>query len=347
MMYANKNIKRALTLMPDCHIGNLVVSLPAIVALQKYFQGLPHYFIVDAAFKELVETIVDPEYTLFYPRKQTNQGNFFSRCSAYVKFLLQVKQLRPDIAVDLEGGATSASLTKISGAGIRVSRANADRQSLYTVKVTLPSDKHKVYAYTGIAAAVGAEIDERPFRFYPEEKKKIKVNKTLAAAGITADRPIVSIHPGAGRLQKLWNISGFVEVVNWLTKQGCQVVFVGGPAEKERAAIIMEQLSGLVYNFVGKFSLGELLPLLERSAVFLGNDSGPMHMAAAMGTPVVAMFSYADDREWGPRSDNFVVLRGEDVCENCIKKKCRNPKCINTLSPEPVKEAIASYLYRE
>ena len=142
----------------------------------------------------------------------------------------------------------------------------------------------------------------------------------------------------------MWTINGFVDVAEWLSGKGCQVVFVGGPAEAERAEEIIALLSRKTYNYVGKLSLGELLALLEKSTVFLGNDSGPMHMAAAMGTAVVAMFSYADDREWAPRSDRFKVLRGQEWCQDCQGKKCQDPVCINTLSAQPVKEALASFL---
>ena len=345
MIYSkmNTDFRTALTLMPDCHIGNLVVSLPAIVALQKHFQDLQHYLVVDEAFKEIVEPLIDPEYTLFYPRKQTNNGSYFKRIAAYFNFILQVRRIKPDIVIDLEGGKTSAAITRISKAGVCVSRANADRKSLYSLLVPLPSGRHKVFAYTEIAAAVGAEIDQKPFRFYPDPGKKIKINKMLEDSGLIMGKPIVAIHPGAGRIQKLWTISGFVEVADWLSDQGFQVVFIGGPAEMTRTDQIMAQISGHVHNFVGKLSLGELLPLLERSKVFLGNDSGPMHMAAAMGTAVVAIFSYADEREWGPRSERFIVLRGQPVCATCINKQCRNPECINTLRPALVKKALSSF----
>ncbi len=344
MIDSDTDVQKVLTLMPDCHIGNLVISLPALVALRDYYQGIPHYFIIDSAFKEIVETLIDPAFTVFYPRREMDQSNFLTRSWMYLKFLREVQQLRPDIAIDLEGGSTSGVLARVSGANIRISHVHAGRPSMYTHQVQLTLTKHKVYDYTEIAAAVGAPIDEGMFRFFPEKEKQKKVDGILAEAGVDFAKPLVAIHPGAGRVQKLWNISGFVEVVDWLTLQGCQVVFVGGPDEVERAELVMEQLARPAISFAGKLSLGELFPLLVRSAVFLGNDSGPMHMAAAMGTPVVAMFSYADEHKWGPRADHFVVLRGQDVCTPCIKKKCSEPRCITSLSPDLVKEALASLL---
>ncbi|WP_373032994.1 glycosyltransferase family 9 protein [Sulfurovum sp.] len=344
MIDSKNDIGIVLTLMPDCHIGNLVVSLPALVALRDHYQNIPHYFIIDSAFKEIVETLIDPKYTLFYPRRAIRQGNIFKRAWIYVQFMRRVQKLNPDLVIDLEGGATSATIAKICGAKIRLSKKYPGRPSVYTHKAEMPEGKHKVFDYNAIAAATGASVSDEMFRFFPDSHKKEKVDFLLKQAGVDFAKPLVVIHPGAGRLQKLWTISGFVEVVDWLTLQGCQVVFVGGPAEVERAEEVIANLARPVFSFAGKLSLGELLPLLERSTVFLGNDSGPMHMAAAMGIPVVAMFSYADDLEWGPRSEHFVVLRGQDVCVPCVKKKCTDPRCINTLSPGLVKGALGSFL---
>ncbi len=343
-MIDTQHIKKVLTLMPDCHIGNLVVSLPALVALRDHFLDVPHYFVIDAAFKEIVETLLEPKYVLLYPRRKIHRGNVFSRAWAYCKFMRKIQQLSPDLAIDIEGGSTSATLTKISGAGIRLSKFRPGRPEVYTHKAKCPVEPHKVFDYAAIAEAAGATVNQEMFCFPSEKNKKGKVDRLLLEAGIEFTEQLVAIHPGAGRLQKLWPVSGFVEVVDWLTARGCKVVFVGGPAEVTRAEAIMARLARPAVSFAGLLSLGELFPLLERSSVFLGNDSGPMHMAAAVGTPVVAMFSYADDKEWGPRSDHFVVLRGQDVCVPCIKKKCTDPRCINRLEPEPVKAALASFL---
>ncbi len=84
--------------------------------------------------------------------------------------------------------------------------------------------------------------------------------------------------------------------------------------------------------------------MLKLSTAYLGNDSGPMHMAAAMGIPGVAMFSYAREAEWAPRSDGFEVLRGREICKLCIKKSCLDPVCINTLETAPVIEELAHIL---
>jgi ADP-heptose:LPS heptosyltransferase len=86
------------------------------------------------------------------------------------------------------------------------------------------------------------------------------------------------------------------------------------------------------------------MALLEMSSLFLGNDSGPMHLAAAMGAPVVALFGYGEENRWGPRCEKSVVLRGQERCKVCTKKECEDPVCINTLTPAAVKSAIDALL---
>lgn len=336
--------KKIIILMTDRHIGNLVVSLPALLALQNLYQGKPHLFVIDESFRDLVETVVDPANTLFYPRGSIKHGNPVSRGVAYFGFLRKLKKFAADLLIDLTGSRNSGVLSKGSAVKVRVARASAKRPALYTDFVELDDSTHKVHDYTDIAKAVGAKVDQALFRYAPEPRKLEQIEQKLAHSGFESDRPLVSIHIGAGRIQKLWNLSGFVEVTDWLTKQGCQVVFLGAPEEVLRAQAVIDELARPVLNLIGEISLGELLGLLKLSTAYLGNDSGPMHMAAAMGIPGVAMFSYAREAEWAPRSEAFEVLRGREICKVCIKKACLDPVCINTLETAPVIEKLASIL---
>jgi len=331
-----------LMLMTDRHIGNVVVSLPALQALQNKYQDIPHCFVIAEGFEELLERVIDPAHTLVYPRSKIKHGSPWRRARAYFGFLRKLKSMHVDLAIDLVGSRNSGVLCKASAAPVRLAADRAKRPALYTDWVTLNGDSHKVYDYTDIVAAAGAEIDERPFQFDPDPHKLAHLQDKLLAAGIDPNQPLVSIHIGAGRIQKLWNIDSFVEVTDWLSAQGCQVVLLGAPAEASRAQAVISQLQYPVLNLLGAISLGEVFALLKLSTAYLGNDSGPMHMAAAMGTPGVAMFSYARETEWGPRSDDFQVLRGQDICTVCIKKKCRDPVCITDLGTRSVMAALAA-----
>ncbi len=101
-------VNSVLTLMPDKHIGNLVVSLPAIDALIKHFQGKKFYLIIDNAYREIIESIINEEHVKFYPRKQFNTGSYLRRALSYIEFMRNIRRMQPDIAIDLQGGHTSA-----------------------------------------------------------------------------------------------------------------------------------------------------------------------------------------------------------------------------------------------
>jgi heptosyltransferase-3 len=333
--------------MPDKHMGNLVVSLPAIDALSKHFQGEKFYLIIDIAYKEIIESIINEEHIKFYPRKHLNTGSYPRRALSYIEFMHSIRRMQPDIAIDLQGGHTSSLITLFSGAASRVAGSFTNRPYAYNLKVNLLDGKHKVYSYMEIAAAVGAPISEKVYRLKSTEARRLSLENKMRNMGLVSEKPFVTIHPGAGRLQKLWTVSGFATIADWLAARDYQVVFVGGPGELDRTSEIISLLGHQTYNLVGILSLGELMALFEMSSLFLGNDSGPMHLAAAMGTPVVAIFGYADETRWGPRCDKAIVLRGQERCQDCSKKECLDPQCINTLSSEAVKHAIETLLQEE
>jgi len=339
-------VNTVLTLMPDKHMGNLVVSLPAIDALMKHFQGKEFYLVIDNAYSEIIESIISEEYVTFYPRKRFNTGSYLRRSLSYIEFMRTIRKMQPDIAVDLQGGRTSSFITLFSGASTRVASSFAKRPYAYNFKVNLSEGKHKTYSYSEIATALGATVSERAYQLQSTRTRRVSLENKLKNVGIVSERLIVTVHPGVGRLQKLWPVSGFATLADWLAAQEYQVVFFGGPDELERTREILSLLSHPTYNLVGTLSLGELMALFEVSSLFLGNDSGPMHLAAAMGTPIVALFGYADEARWGPRSEKSIVLRGQERCEDCSRKECQDPKCINTLSPDAVKSAIETLLQK-
>jgi len=337
-------VNTVLTLMPDKHIGNLVVSLPAIDALIKHFQGKEFYLIIDNAYREIIESMISEEYIKFYPRKQFNTGSYLRRALSYIVFMRDIRRVQPDIVIDLQGGRSSSIITLFSGAFTRVASSLTNRPYAYNVQIDLAEGKHKAYSYIEIAAAVGAPVSERVYRLQATRARRVSLENKLRNVGLVSERRIITVHPGVGRLQKLWPVSRFATIADWLAAKEYQVIFVGGPNELDRTTEIISLLIHQTYNLVGILSLGELMALFEMSSLFLGNDSGPMHLAAAMGTPIVAMFGYADETRWGPRCEKSIVLRGQERCEDCSRKECQDPKCINTLSSDAVKSAIETLL---
>ena len=158
--------------------------------------------------------------------------------------------------------------------------------------------------------------------------------------------PLVGVHPGATNSRaKVWQASRYAEVASKLaeTRDG-QVVILGGVtegllAEEVRARVPKER----VLMLQGKTSLGELMGVLSELSVFLTNDSGPMHLAAALGVPTVAVFGPTDSRETGPYSSIARVVREPVECSPCLYRDCPiDHRCMEQVTPERVyEEALA------
>ncbi|MGD8504399.1 MAG: glycosyltransferase family 9 protein [Syntrophobacterales bacterium] len=339
-------IRTALVLMPDKHLGNFVVSLSAIDALIKYFQNQTCYLVIDNNYREIIEDLHEPERTFYYPSNELYESTLPKRILLYFRFINELRSIHPDAVIDLQGGNASSIMTFLSGAPYRVSNSFAKRSYIYNIKINLSSGNHKVYSYTEIATAIGATIPDTYFRLQASADRRTSINHILKLHGITVDKPIVSIHVGAGKIDRQWTTEGFAAVADWLSAKGFQVVFVGAASDMAKIDGVMSLLSHNSYNLGNTLSLGDLMALFEMSSFFLGNDSGPMHLAAAMGTPIVALFGSEYESRWHPLSANSIALRGQEPCLDCkrIRNNCQHYECITRLSAATVKQAIDQLL---
>jgi len=348
MLFNESDIKTVLVLMPDKHMGNLVVSLPAIAALKEFFSGKSFFLAIDEAYSDIVEAFISRENVFLYPRKQIRKNHLIGRVNVLSRFIRQMRGITSDIAIDLQGGYSSSVLTYLSGAPLRVARSTAKRPYLYNRRISLVRGRQRVYYYTDIASAVGAGDIDIYYRLKAMDAKKASLGKKLSDEGVRSDMPIACIHPGAGKVFKQWNSAGFADVSDWLSSEGFQVVLVGGKGDLKKIGEIISLTKHRVHDLGTKLSLGELVALFEMSSVFIGNDSGPMHLAASTGIPLVALFGSARENRWRPLSERAIVLRGDDKCQICKSEKCQfDFKCIKTLSSEEVKNAVTALLSHE
>ena len=343
------NIHSVTVLMLDRHLGNLVVSLSSIVALAKHFRGRNFCLAIDGAYREVVESITELDRIIYYPRTELHQSHLLREAVLFLRFIHQIRTTHSDGLIDLQGGNASSLVTLLSGASYRISNSAARRPYLYNEKIDLPAGKHKVRSYSEIAAALSVPTDDSYFPLRASEFRRSSLQRSLKVHGITLEKPIVSIHAGAGNIHKQWTTDGFAEVADWLSARAFQVIFVGAGRDLDKIHAVMSALNLKAYNFGGSISLGELMALFEMSSLFLGNDSGPMHLAAAVGTPVVALFGPVDENRWRPLSPNATVLRGQEPCEDCRARRqhCQDAPCITQLSPDKVKQAIEQLLQKE
>ena len=175
-----------------------------------------------------------------------------------------------------------------------------------------------------------------------------RVDTLLRDHGLSDNDIIIGISSGAPYPAKRWPLENFVKVASTLAGYNYKVVIMGDGSEagSERAFIGLDRPG--VISLIGKMRIKEMAALIKRCAVHITNDIGPMHIAATLGTPVVAIFGPGHLTRFDPRriSDNAIVLHKETACAPCEREECASRKCLTAITPEEVIAAVLELLKR-
>lgn len=329
-------------------MGNFIVSLPSIKVLRDFYNEDNYYLVVDESYREIAGTIEGLDELILYPRRKLKESSWLKRVVSFIRFIRRLKALSPDIIIDLEGRQVASLITFLTGAPLRVGYSTAKKAYFYNKKVFLPGEeKHRVYRYMEAAAALGADCGEIFLDLKAPNAKRESLRNKLENLRIDLNKPLICIHPGAGRIFRQWSSKGFAEVADWLSVKDFTVVFTGAGSDLLKVNEVISLMRCESYNLAGRLSLGELAALFELSALYIGNDTGPLHLASSVrGLPVVGIFFRPGaDRTWYPFTAKSIVVKGDTGCLKCKGKDCQlNMECIQKLSPEEVKSAVERIL---
>jgi lipopolysaccharide heptosyltransferase II len=243
-------------------------------------------------------------------------------------FLATLKGRHFDIAIDLQGLLRSGIISWATRAPRRIglSDAREGARFFYNEIVRVPR-AHAVDRYLLAAQHLGC--DSTPVEF------------PLGGSRSVTSEGLIGVNPSARWATKLWGNDKFAELIRRLPSE--RVVLTGSAAEREQ----IDKIAQGRRNLVGQTDLFQLAELYRRCQVVVTNDSGPMHLAAAVGTPVVAIFGPTDPALTGPYGDRHVVLRAGVLCSPCFKDSCANKvhmECMKLITVEQVLEAAKCFL---
>jgi lipopolysaccharide heptosyltransferase II len=157
-----------------------------------------------------------------------------------------------------------------------------------------------------------------------------------------SQRDIVALVPGAGWVTKEWPVEYFIDLANSLIAKDKVIVLIGGPAEIDKGQEIELALpKNKVLNLIGKTNLKELAALMDKVGLCIGGDTGPVHIAAAMGTRIIALFGASSGHRAGPYGKNVTIISTSEKCAPCFKRKCPlNKNCMEKISVAEVIQHI-------
>jgi lipopolysaccharide heptosyltransferase II len=332
---------RILLIKPSS-LGDIVHTLPVVSAIKAQWPGVHLTWVVKRRWAELVRRVDGVDRVWPVDDGAVN----------WVKQGWALRAERFDLAVDLQGLFRSGAVAWLSGVPLRIGFANGREGSpwFYTTRVPVPAlEMHAVDRYLLVAGAMGARLQGSPqFRFNVLAEDRAIVRNILSEQGISVDQPWVAMNVSARWPTKRWPLSSFAAVLDLLHGEGRGPVVVIGSAEDRCDVEALRAVTTTPFiDLAGAVPLGCLPALLSKAAAMITNDSGPMHIAAAVGVPVVALFGPTSEVRTGPYGAGHRVLTSSVPCRPCFSRVCRHApelECLRALTPEEVAGAVRHLL---
>jgi heptosyltransferase I len=266
-----------------------------------------------------------------------------------LSFLKDLRRYRYDWVIDLQGLLKSGVLAGLSKGERKVGMSGAREGAWLFLKepsVRVNYDQHAIDRYLEVATQLECKWDRWDNRIPVSETHRHALDQLLADHGFTGGN-LVAINPMAKWKTKLWEPDLFAALGDRMTEFSCQVVFTGSQDDRPIIENISSMMKNRPLNLAGKTGLKELACLYGRCRVLLTTDTGPMHMAAAMGCTVVALFGPTSPLRTGPYGPGHRVVTSGAACSPCFKKTCDHWSCMRDITVESVFEAVREVFLQE
>jgi ADP-heptose:LPS heptosyltransferase len=361
-LFHHKDVRRILVVKVD-HIGDFITALPAIRRLKGIFPAATIHVLASRAARAFAETedCIDGfiEFEFFHPVSGLGQVEISK--AEYEELRDRLKTYRFDIAVDLRKHLDTRDVLRYTPARLLAGFDHMGQFPFLDISLEWEGDRHLLRKRShvtddliNLVEAIGTAC----------AADRTRLNLVASAAGppeflgakerALFDRPVVAVHPGVGNVMRQWPAEHFASLIDLLVeKNAVNVILIGGPEESALANEVLERVAHrkAVVSLVGKTSLRQLPELLRASALYVGNNSGPKHIAAALGVPTIGIHSgVVDAIEWGPIGERAVALRRDMACSPCYLARqddCpRGFACMRGLEPTAVQEVAEIFLAR-
>jgi heptosyltransferase-1 len=322
--------------------GDVLHALPTLEALRNAWPSAQITWLVEAAYAPLLSG--HPALNEVWVAPRLRPGEFLSAANpATLMTLLKQLRSRPfDLVLDLQGLLKSAVWVALARSPRKVGYDRTRELSYLALTERVPPfdpEAHAVRRYLNLAHYLGASPALPRFRLGLD-----MALYTQALVPAEAGRPLAVLHPGARWATKLWPPENWARLAEWLSRQGFRVAITGNRSDREVAADIAAQSQAPVLNLAGRTSLAGLAAILRHARLAVTTDTGAMHLAAALGTLVVALFGPTAPWRTGPFGEGHRVVRLGLPCSPCFKRQCPEPRCLIELTPEMVMAACEKIL---
>ena len=329
-------------------IGDVVQTLPALEAIKRTYPDSNVTWAVEEAAADILDGHPLIDRLLVSRRKSwtrmlRNPLTFFQGLGGIVRFFSELRSTRYDIAIDFQGLFKSGILIGLARAQRKIGFDRTRELSYLFLNERLPAydiEKHALERYLDVARYLGAK-DTSPTCTLPIEREISRIKQRIEGLKL-ARRPLVAINPVARWKTKLWSEGKFAELADRLiNERNAVVIFTGSYDDGPVNARILAMMKQNAVSWAGETTLKELAALASLCTVFITTDTGPMHLAAAAGTRVVALFGPTAPWRTGPFGPSHVTVRAGLICSPCFKRTCDdNVRCMEEITVDEVMRNI-------
>jgi 3-deoxy-D-manno-octulosonic-acid transferase/heptosyltransferase-1 len=357
MSFPAEEIPRSILIVKLSAIGDVIQTLPMAEALKRQYPDARIDWVVeeDASpllFNHPVINRVIISRRKSWLKKALKLGEFWKTLGEMGRFIRELRSRRYDWVIDNHGIFKSGLLVLLARGrrkiGFQASAGIADEGSYFFTHERykpLSIERHALERYLDLVSQLGVQTDSTAFHLPvpPEAVKRVEV--MLREKGFDS-HPLVVLHPMAKWETKQWPAERFARLISALAQRKASVVITGSPQDEGPIGEILRRMgdSAEVLNLAGKTDLMDLAAIFSLSDLVLSPDTGPMHLAAAVKAPLIALFGPTAPWRTGPYGNNHAILRKDLPCSPCFKKKCRTMECMDSISVEEVLAAVEEKL---
>lgn len=327
-------------------LGEALLNMPAIRALKQNFNSRI-IAIVNPVVKELLIDSPEIDKIIPFDEEKWNKSIF-----ARLNLLWQIRKSRFDLAIIFNSTKRFHILTYLAGIPLRL---GYDRKwgFLLTHKIEdkkSQGQKHEVEYNLDLIRSISADTDDKHISIKLRKEDTQFVQDSLLKYTITDKDLVIAIHPHSSNLAKTWPKENFASIADELHSRFAAKIAIIGAAQERSSVINLISLTKYPpINLSGKLTLKQLAAFFKRCALLISNDSGPVHIAAACGTPTVVIFGRnipgVSPRRWGPWGNRHIVLHKDPGCNPCLDRNCPYDfKCLTSITPEEVIAAVGTQL---
>ncbi len=327
-------------------LGDVLFSTPFIRVLRETYPQSHIAVIVVPRCGELLETNPRINELIIYRENDTHAGLAGKR-----RFIGALRKKGFDAAFLLHRSVTRAALMWAAGIPARIGYAEKQRGFLLThMCEPPPKAQHKVDYFLAIARSWGITHAPVPCELFLTARDRERALRLNESFGLKPGGHYVLLNPGGNWAPKRWPPSHFIALGGMIWKRfHIPLVVTGAAQDRDLADAIADGINGTAYNCAGRTTLREYGALCESASCVVSADSGPMHIAASVKAPVVALFGPTSPELSGPRGEGeYRILRNDSGCEiPCYNEACRDYRCMKGLEVKDVYDAVSYFLHKK